>query len=88
MRYVVSPDTVFTRLAEEEAVVLDLNTQRYFSINETGILIWTAMAEPVDLDEILDSLVRIYDIDRDELSRYVHMFLDKMMASNLVLKAD
>jgi hypothetical protein len=83
-KYVVSPDAVLTRLLEGEAVILDLNTQRYFSINEVAIAIWEAMEAPAGVEDVVGRLLEVYEIDEASLVGYVEGFVGKMVDKQLI----
>lgn len=64
----IRPDVVFRRL-DEEAVLLDLKSGKYFGLNEVGARIWQLVAESRPLDDILDTLHQEYATDRGVLAR-------------------
>jgi hypothetical protein len=43
-RFHCHPSVVFTRLNDTEAVLLHLETKRYYSLNETGARLWELLA--------------------------------------------
>lgn len=64
----IRPDVVFRRL-DEEAVLLDLKSGKYFGLNEVGARIWQLVAESRTLGEILDTLHQEYATERHVLER-------------------
>ena len=46
-RYRTNPNVIYTKLDDAEAVLLDVQTQMYYSVNETGLIIWELLGERV-----------------------------------------
>lgn len=64
----IRPDVVFRQL-DEEAVLLDLKSGKYFGLNEVGARIWQLVAEARPLAGILDTLEAEYSSERSVLER-------------------
>lgn len=82
--YRPNPDVVFTELEEQEAVLLHLKTRRYFSLNETGILIWKGVQAGEALVEIALRLEAAYDIDAETAATTVQAFVEELVHDRLV----
>ncbi len=78
------PDVVCTALKNEEAVLLHLGTQTYYSLNETGSQIWTWLGEGLSLGEIGQALEARYDVSLDRAQQYVIALANDLAAENLV----
>ena len=86
-RYGPHPAVVYTRLDEHEAVLLHLETQRYFSLNETGVVIWDLLAASPTLDEVAAALAQTYEAEHEILVASVQRFLDELERDGLVREA-
>ncbi len=87
MNYRSTPDVSFSMLNEEEAVLLDLKTRRYYSLNETGATIWQGLQAGHDVSRIADALVEAFEIDREAALHHVRTFLDRLVEDGLVQKS-
>lgn len=87
MRYATHPAVAYTRLDSQEAVLLHLGSQRYFSLNETGVAIWDLLNAPRSLDEIVDALAETYASDRKTLSASVTRFVEELERDGLIQAA-
>lgn len=83
-RYGPHPAVVYTKIDEHEAVLLHLETQRYFSLNETGVVIWELLAASPTLDEVAATLARTYETEQEVLVASVQRFLDELEHDGLV----
>jgi hypothetical protein len=86
LQYLSNPDVVSTELGEE-AVLLHLQSQRYYTVNETGLAIWSLLAEPRSLDEIVDALAQDFEVTREDARTAARAFLDELLADGLVREA-
>lgn len=64
---------MLTAHLEGEAVLLDLETKRYYRLNATAARIWKGLEQALPPDQIAAALVREFDVDpalaRTELDR-------------------
>ena len=62
MRYRAIPEALVATLSDG-AVLLNLQTKRYFSLNETGTRIWEQVQEGADAESIEGTMIREYEVD-------------------------
>lgn len=53
---------VFTEFEGDEGVLVDLNSKRYYTLNETATLIWRGLEQGLAKDEIVRQMVAAYDV--------------------------
>ena len=81
-------DTVFAQEVDGEMVLLDMNSENYFGLDEVGTAIWQAMQEKETLQKVLDVLLEQYEVESDVLEKDLADFINKLVESGLVeLKA-
>ncbi len=71
---------------EGEGVVLHMGSRSYFTVTETGLTILEAIAEPKTFDEVVDAVTNDYDVERARAADSVRAFLDRCLASALVIE--
>ena len=54
-----------------EAVLLDLSTKRYFRLNATGAAIWRELEAGRPTEEIVETLIDRFDVDRATATKAV-----------------
>ncbi len=77
-------DTVFAQEVDGEMVLLDMNSENYFGLDEVGTAIWQAMQEKETLQEVLDVLLEQYEVESDVLEKDLANFVNKLVESELV----
>lgn len=81
-RYRAAPDALAATLSDG-AVLLNLRTKRYYSLNETGTRIWQLLLEGRTEDEIVHTLTAEYEVEaavaRDETRAVIASLRDSAL---------
>ena len=77
-------DTVFAQEVDDEMVILDMESENYFGLDEVGTSIWQAMQEYGTLQEVFDALLEQYDVEPEILEKDLSDFVEKLLESGLV----
>lgn len=86
MRYRVSGDALTATLSDG-AVLLNLHSKRYFSLNETGTRVWGLLEQDAKLDDIVRTLTGEYDVAESDARRAVMALVAELLAEGLVVGA-
>lgn len=78
------PDVLFTEIGESEAVLLSLPASRYFTLNETGSLIWQALGEGATPSHIARSLEARYDVEPAQALEHARAFVGELLREELI----
>ena len=77
-------DEVLSQEVNGETVLLDLEGESYFGLNEVGTRIWQLLQDkPMDV-QVLDTLSDEYDVSREQLEGDVSELLDKLAGAGLI----
>jgi hypothetical protein len=79
---------VFTEFDDAEGILVDLNTKKYYQLNETAMLIWKGLEKRLATREIVDQIVANYEITSNEASRNVDEIVEKFQMYSLVTAND
>ena len=82
----ISPDALFRPL-EDEAVILDMSSQRYFGLNSMGVRIWQLLEELGETDAITQSLLSEYEVGEARLRSDVDELIVKLAGEGLIQPA-
>jgi hypothetical protein len=83
MRYALSPDAACA-VVDDGAVILHMRTKRYFSLNETGVAIWSMLEAGQPVSEIVASLTATYEIDAEAAAAAILQILEELASAELV----
>lgn len=79
-------DEVLSQEVNGETVLLDLEGESYFGLNEVGTRIWQLLQTDITIEEALDTLTGEYDVSRVQLECDVGALLGKLAEAGLVAK--
>ncbi len=77
------PDLRLTEV-DNEGVVLHLGSLRYFTVNETGLAILTALAQPRTMDQLVRAVTDEYDVTDDVAQATTRDFVDRCVDAKLL----
>lgn len=66
-RKVYIPESVLFRKLEGEAVLLNLDNEMYYGLDEVGTRMWVALETSESIDAAYAQLLTEYDVDSDQL---------------------
>ncbi len=70
-----------------EAIIIDLATGVYYSMQGIGGLIWSMIDARQSVGAMHDRIVATFDVDPDEARRDLHSVLDQLLAEGLVQRS-
>jgi len=70
-----------------EAVMMDIETGKYYNLGDTGGRIWELLAQPMTPEELCEKLVTEYDVTREICLRDVSGFLEDLVQRGLATPA-
>ena len=78
------PKEVLFQEVGGETVLLDLDSEQYFGLDEVGTRIWALLGEGRCLDDIVATLLDEYDVEREQLSADVQELLAALLDAGLI----
>ena len=83
-RFEVSPDVVATDFEGKDAVVLNLATKKYYTLNESATAIWAGIEQKRDLPGLVGLLLERFEVSEDRAKASVVETIAKLQAQQLV----
>jgi hypothetical protein len=83
-RFQASADALAATLPDG-AVVLNLRTKRYYSLNETGTRIWQLLVDGRAEAEIVDEITREYEVDPSMARDETRALIAALQAEELII---
>ena len=82
-RVVIPPD-VLSRELDNEGVLLNLETERYYTLDDVGMRMWQLLAERGDVETVVAQLLDEYDVDEATLRRDLADLIARLVEAELV----
>ena len=78
------PDEVLISNLQEESVILNLNSERYFGLDDVGTRMLSVLAESNTIEAAYERLLAEYDIDPQLLRSDLTSLIENLLRQGLV----
>lgn len=75
---------VYTEFDGREAVLVDLNTKRYYTLNETAMLVWQGLESGQTKDQIANEICEHYDVSVEHAAMSIERLVTSLAAHRLL----
>ena len=79
----ISPDVLFQEVSGE-TVLLDLNSESYFGLDETATRIWQLLQQEGELQQVLETMLSEFDVSAEQMEKDLIQHLSELESSGLV----
>jgi hypothetical protein len=80
----IGKHVVVTDFDGGEGILVDLNTKRYFQLNETAMIVWRGLEQGKSINEIVLDVTSNYEVEPDHATTSVQRLLDSFKTYKLV----
>ena len=84
MNLLLSKDVIFTDFDGNEGILVDLNSKKYYQLNETAMLVWKGLENGKSVAEIAAQVTNEYEVSVDHATRSVEKLLTNFQSYKLV----
>jgi Coenzyme PQQ synthesis protein D (PqqD) len=81
--YRITPAALVAPL-EDGTVILNMRTNRYYSLNETGALVWSMLEQEQPRESIVARLVQTFDVSNADAEQAVAALFRELSAEQLI----
>ena len=85
-KLVVSPDAAAAEV-EGGAVILHMSTKRYYSLNRSGVAIWSLLEKGAAPEHIVDAIADRYEIPLQTARGAVGRLIEELRAESLLIES-
>ena len=79
----ISPE-VLSQEVDGETVLLDLESESYFGLDEVGTRIWQLVNDGKNLQAVLETLLDEYDVDGQKLKKDLQVHIAHLVEAGLI----
>lgn len=79
----ISPD-VISQEVSGETVLLDLESENYFGLDEVGTRIWQLLQENKDLSSVVTTMLEEYEVSEEQLNEDLSSLLGEVHKMGLI----
>lgn len=78
------PENVLMRELEGESVILNVDTERYFGLDDMGTRMLTVLTASDSIQSAYNALLEEYDVEPEKLRQDIHNFIEKLVEHGLL----
>jgi hypothetical protein len=67
-----------------EGILVDLNTKKYYQLNETAMIVWKGLEKGKTMSEIADDITSNYEVALDKARASVERIVDNFQTYKLL----
>ena len=67
-----------------EGILVDLNTKKYYQLNETAMVVWRGLEKGKTMNEIVADITASYEVGPDQAAVSVQRIVDNFQSYKLV----
>jgi hypothetical protein len=67
-----------------EGILVDLNTKKYYQLNETAMVVWKGLEKGKTMDEIVTEITSSYEVPADKATLSVQRIVDNLQTYKLL----
>ena len=83
-----APDHVLVRELGGESLLLNLESETYFGLDDVGTRMWTLLVDSPSIEHALAALQHEYGVDESTLRRDLAALLNELLEHGLLVVAD
>ena len=78
------PEYVLVRQIEGESVLLNINNERYFGLNDVGTRMWATLTSADSIQTAYEALLGEYEVDPEQLRQDLQVLIEKLVENGLI----
>ena len=78
------PDDVLISRLQEESVILNLDSERYYGLDDVGTRFLSVLTSSNSIDAAYQSLVEEYDVDREVLRQDLVALIQNLLQQGII----
>ena len=79
-----NPEVICTDVGGKEAVLLHVDTKKYYSLNQTGLRIWQMLSDGRTPADIIEGLVAEFDVTPEKARESVIDLMNELISEKLI----
>jgi hypothetical protein len=87
LRFRINDELTAAKVFDDEAIVINVVTGRYYDLEGTGALAWTMLSAGASAAEVGETMAAAFDVDAAAARRDVDALVDQLLAEELIVPA-
>ncbi len=79
-------DEVVSQEIDGETVLLDMQGEEYFGLNEVGTRVWQLLQQPSTIDILFSTMIKEYAVNEKELRGDLNDIIQQLLSAGLIVR--
>lgn len=88
MGFCINSTNVAAKVIDGEAILINLDTGAYYSMDNVGSRIWSLIESQRSVDDIVGSVAAEYEVSRETVHADVQRVIAELIAEDLIIELD
>lgn len=84
-RFAINTSEVAAKVLDGEAILINLSTGTYYSIDKAGCKIWEMIEKGCNQKEITEAITALYDVPTEKAKTDVASLISELITENLIV---
>lgn len=80
----IKDQIICTEFDGGEGILVDLNTKRYYQLNETALLVWKGLEKGAEIEDIVAEVVSDYEVQPEHARSSVENLMARLRSYKLI----
>ncbi len=73
---------------DNNQVMMHLEKGKYYGLNPVGKRIWDLIEQPKSFEEITTTLLKEFDVSKEQCEQEVQAFMEKALQNEIIIKSE
>ncbi len=87
-RYKPNDAEVASKVMDGEAILINLSSGTYYSMDKTASFIWSLISLEYDSEEIINKVNEIYSVNKDDIKKDIESLIDNLLNEKIIIPSD
>ena len=78
------PEGVLVQNLEDESVLLNIESEQYFGLDDVGTFMWETLKETESIQSAYEKLLAAYEVEPERLHQDLHALIEQLAENGLV----
>ena|SRR2546423_6960704 len=88
MHFGINSRQVMSETIDGETIIIHLGTGSYYSLQQVGADVWSAISRGANREQLLDEVVGRYEVQRGDAESAITSLLGELEKENLILQSE
>jgi hypothetical protein len=87
-RYKPNDAEVASKVMDGEAILINLSSGTYYSMDKTASFIWSLISLQYDSEEIINKVSEIYNVNTDNIKKDIENLIENLINEKIIIPSD